>query len=200
MDGHAGDAWTLAEGPGTYGAPVVSPDGTLVAYTQTAIDADGYYVPAAVYVRALAPNAEEVCVSGSIDRSVGSPVWTLDGSALLLAANDVNLVSMWKQPVDLTASTAPAAEKVALGNVSPSSVVPTADGGAVFIGKTADRPAELYVTSCVSGAEDPERLTNYNEFSATILELGEVGETPALFLPDIPLENERFPKTGSGQT
>ena len=161
--------WTLAAGPGTYGTPAVSPDGQFVAYTQTVLDEGGHYVPAAAYIRPLRPDGNEVCVSGSIDRSVGAPIWTLDGSALLLTGDDVNVVSLWQQPIGALEK----AEKIALGEVSPSSVVPTADGRVVFLGKTADRPAELYINELDENKE-PTQLTNYNEFSATKLELGEV--------------------------
>lgn len=163
------EGWTLAVGPGTYGTPAVSPDGKFVAYTQAVLDTEGQYVPAAAYIRPLVPDGDEICVSRSIDRSVGTPVWTLDSSALLLTGDDVNVVSLWQQPINASVP-----EKVALGGVSPSSVMPTADGSVVFIGKTADRPAELYITTPNDNQGHPMQLTHLNHFSATQLKLGKV--------------------------
>ena len=159
-------AWTLDPGPSAFGSLRVSPDGKSVAYSQVTSDAEGRYVPSAIYVRPLEPGAAAVCVSSGIDRSLTLVDWSLDGQSLLASADDGSTVSVWSVPLEGVAT------KLPLGGVQPTGIAPTADGGVVFVGKSVDRVAEIY--SLGAGDATPRRLTDHNAFTANQLLLGEV--------------------------
>jgi dipeptidyl aminopeptidase/acylaminoacyl peptidase len=139
---------------GSVGAPVYSPDGSLIAFSQPR-GAEPGFVPDGVFVVATDGGAPRD-VTASIDRDLGSPVWLTDGTGLLVRGADRTRRVLWLQSLDGTTG------RLDLGAVDPASTVGMSDHGrAAFIGREPDHPSELYVME--SPAWLPRRVTSFNE-------------------------------------
>ena len=132
------------------GNPVLSPDGTMVAYGSAR---DGKREnEETVYVAPVAGGAGRD-VAFALDRGIAGAAWMPDGKALLLSANDGTKVAYWVQPLD------GAAKRVAMGALCPSPGMNVGKDGAVaFTATDATRPAELFYMAKVGDA--PVQMTH----------------------------------------
>lgn len=130
--------------------PVLSPDGTRVAYLSPK---DGKRRnEAAVYV---APRAGGMGTdtTEALDRDIASAAWLPDGRSLLVTANDDTHFSYWVQSVG------GAAKKMELGSIAPFPTMTVGkDGGIAFTASDATHPAELFYMSHAGDA--PKQLTH----------------------------------------
>jgi dipeptidyl aminopeptidase/acylaminoacyl peptidase len=115
------------------GSPILSPDGTKVAY---AAGRDGNESNEATLYVAPVTGGRGVAAT-MLDRSVGGAAW-LPGGLLLFAATDHTKPLLWVQPSGGIAT------KVELGALNPAQMNVGKGGGVAFTATTAGGPAELY--------------------------------------------------------
>ena len=130
--------------------PVLSPDGTRVAYL---FPRDGKMRnETAVYIAPTSGGAGTDAAS-ALDRDIASAAWMPDGRSLLVAANDDTHVSYWVQPVG------GAAKKIELGKIVPTPTLTVGkSGGIAFTATDATHPTELFYMAHVGDA--PRQLTH----------------------------------------
>jgi dipeptidyl aminopeptidase/acylaminoacyl peptidase len=129
--------------------PVLSPDGTQVAYGFARRGKPENET--SVFVAPLAGGAGMDAASG-LDRAIAGVAWLPDGKSLVVVGNDGTRSSMWVQPVGGKAT------RLELGGLNPAAGINVGQGGGVaFTATTADRPAELYYMAKAGDA--PVQLT-----------------------------------------
>jgi dipeptidyl aminopeptidase/acylaminoacyl peptidase len=140
----------LTTGTTTEGGPVLSPDGTQVAYE---FSREGKREnESTIYVASVSGGAGRD-VAAALDRGISGAAWMPDGKALLVAANDGTKVAYWVQPLD------GAAKRVAMGSLCPSPGMNVGKDGAVALTATdATHPAELFYMARVGDA--PVQMTH----------------------------------------
>lgn len=148
--------------------PVVSPDGTKVAYWFPK-DGESKNVNH-IFVTSIS-GGEGSSVTKSLDRHILRAIWTPDSKALLIAAAEGISVGIWMQPLDGSAP-----KKLDTGNLVASGgfgldATISGDGRIALVASSSSRPAELYYYA--SASAKPERLTSFNDHIAA-LELGKV--------------------------
>jgi len=130
--------------------PVLSPDGTRVAYLfprdgKTRNETSAYVAPTT--------GGAGVDAAYTIDRDIASAAWMPDGKSLLLAANDDTCLSYWVQPVG------GAAKKIQLGSIVPLPTLTVGKGGGIaFTATDATHPAELFYMA--HSGDAPRQLTH----------------------------------------
>ena len=130
--------------------PLLSPDGTKVAYSYPL---DGKPHNDDEVMIAPVAGGGGVNVTQGLDRNVTWKAWMPDSRSLLVAADDATNVGYWVQPEG------GAAKRVKLGEISPKPDLFVGKKGEVaFTASTADHAAELYYMSSVDA--DPVKLTN----------------------------------------
>jgi dipeptidyl aminopeptidase/acylaminoacyl peptidase len=146
------------------GYPVLSPDGQTIAYWRNK-DAKPWQEQD-IWLAPFAGGPGHD-ISAALDRNVFGTWWTDGGKSLLVGANDLTSVALWKLPLEgagPTAQPAPA-QRIDLGGIMPASTFwVDADIGRhdeiAFIGQTATDPYELYLLSDLHAK--PLALTNVN--------------------------------------
>jgi len=136
--------------------PVFSPDGKSIAY-QFQLNNVGY--GSDVYFTSINGGAEKN-LTATIDRCFFRAEWSADSKAVLVAANDLNTVSLWMQPLNGTA------KKVNLNNLC---IVGSywyqfnigKNNSIALIASSAQSPQELYYLT--NAESSPKKLTNFNE-------------------------------------
>jgi dipeptidyl aminopeptidase/acylaminoacyl peptidase len=130
--------------------PVLSPDGTRVAYLSPR--GGKRRNETAVYVASMA-GGMGTDATEALDREIASAAWLPDGRSLLVAANDDTHFSYWVQPVD------GAAKKIEFGSIVPTPTMTVGkEGGIAFTATDATHPAELFYTARMGDA--PKQLTH----------------------------------------
>jgi dipeptidyl aminopeptidase/acylaminoacyl peptidase len=137
--------------------PVVSPDGSKIAYWYPR---DGDPVNTNSVWVAPASGGDGTEVTHALDRNIVRALWMPDGQSLLVAAHDATMAAMWIQPLNGSA------KRIDTGDICPSegywldaSVGP---GGAIaFVGSQTKHPSELWYLS--SPDAKPKQLTTYND-------------------------------------
>jgi len=130
--------------------PVMSPDGTQVAYGFPRGGKPENETSA--FVAPLAGGTGMDAASG-LDRDITGLAWLPDGKSLLLAGNDGTRTAMWVQPVGGKAT------RLELGGINPAAGINVGrDGGVAFTATTAGRPAELYYMA--KTGDTPVQLTH----------------------------------------
>jgi dipeptidyl aminopeptidase/acylaminoacyl peptidase len=148
--------------------PVVSPDGTKVAYWFPK-DGESRNVNH-IFVAPLS-GGEGASVTKSLDRHILRALWSPDSKALLIAAAEGTTVGMWMQPVDGSPpKRLDAGNLVASGGFGLDASL-SRDGRIALVASSASRPAELFYFASANAR--PERLTSFNDHIAA-LELGKV--------------------------
>jgi len=138
-------------------APLLSPDGALVAYT---LPRDGD--PANLDEVRVAPasGGEGRAVTRALDRHVTEFAWLGDGRAVVVLGTDGTRSALWVQPLE------GAARRVGLGDVAEVSGISVDRHGAIaLVGTEAARPPEIYYLSTSAAA--PRRLTDFHREIAT---------------------------------
>jgi len=130
--------------------PVLSPDGTQVAYSYPR---DGK--PRNTEEAFVAPltGGKGVDVSRALDRNLGWICWAADSRSLILVANEETHVGCWLQPIGGTARSLDLGKLVPKGDFFVGST-----GGMVFTATTEDHASELYYMSSADSA--PVQLTH----------------------------------------
>jgi dipeptidyl aminopeptidase/acylaminoacyl peptidase len=150
VDAATGATRPLTKSTVPEGNPILSSDGTQVAYASSRDGKRGN--EETVYVAPVAGGAGRD-VAFALDRGIAGVSWMPDGKALLLSANDGTRVAYWVQPLD------GAAKRVAMGSVSPSPAMNVGKDGAVALTATdATHPAELFYIAHVGDA--PVQMTH----------------------------------------
>ena len=130
--------------------PVLSPDGTRVAYSyprdgKRRHDEEAFIAPLA--------GGKGVDASYALDRNIGWKAWMPDSQSLLLAAADGTNVGYWHQPIKGTA------KRLNLGPLSPKPDLSTGSkGDLAFTASVADHASDLYWMPSLDAA--PVKLTN----------------------------------------
>lgn len=156
LDIASGRMRALTGGDHSENQPVLSPDGSRIAYWHPR-DGDSGNLNE-IHIAPTAGGAGK-SITRAIDRNIARSIWMPDGKSVLVGANDGTRVSLWVQPLDGPA------RKLDLGTLTPSSsfwvdVAVGKDGAIAFTATDPMRPAELYYMS--SPSTSPKRLTNFN--------------------------------------
>lgn len=161
-DGGSAPTNLTADNKATDSQPVVSPDGTRLAWF--AMRRPGYEADRQVLmVRDLA-SGKTIPLTDRWDRSVGSIAWAPDSRSLLVTAEDIQENPLWR----VDARTGQVTRLTQTGNVS--AVVPTKDGAIVAI-NSLTAPDDFYR---ISGNGAPQRLTSVNAARLAGIDMPEV--------------------------
>jgi dipeptidyl aminopeptidase/acylaminoacyl peptidase len=150
VDVATGAVRALTKSAVTEGNPVLSPDGTVVAYGSSRDGKRGN--EETVFVAPMTGGAGRDVAAG-LDRGISGSAWMPDGKALLVSANDGTTVGYWVQPLDGPA------KRVAMGPLCPSPAMNVGKDGAVALTATdATHPPELFYMARVGDA--PVQMTH----------------------------------------
>ena len=150
VDVATGAVRALTKSAVTEGNPVLSPDGTMVAYGSSRDGKRGN--EETVFVAPVTGGAGRDVAAG-LDRGIGGSAWMPDGKALLVSANDGTTVGYWVQPLDGPA------KRVTMGALCPSQGMNVGKDGAVALTATdATHPPELFYTARVG--DPPVQMTH----------------------------------------
>ncbi len=169
-----GQLTTLTDRQGPDASPVVSPDGTTIAYLGFDDQYLGYQVRK-LYVM-NADGSSPRLLSGGLDRDVSNPQWAQDGSGLFFQYDDegntkVAFISLQGKVTDLARNVG----GLSLGRPYSGGVFSVADNGTfAFTHSTPDHPADLATGN--KNGEPVERLTRLNDDLFSYKQLGEVEE------------------------
>jgi len=149
--------------------PVPSPDGKHVAYLypRDGVERNNQDVFVVDGMKGDGSN-----VTRSLDRNFYRALWTPDGKAIVIGANEAATAGLWVQPI------AGPAKRLELGNVTPTAVFwldanVGPRGQIAFSGTEPRHPAEIYFLD--SPGSKLRRLTNFNaEFDSLGLGKSEV--------------------------
>jgi dipeptidyl aminopeptidase/acylaminoacyl peptidase len=129
--------------------PVLSPDGTRVAYSSAR---DGKpHNESAVYVAPVS-GGKGTDVGYALDRNVSGPAWMPDGQSLLLAGPDGTHSVMWAQPLSGKA------KQVDLGGLNVAAMNAGKNGDVVFTATDTKHAPELFYMAHPGDA--PVQLTH----------------------------------------
>ena len=115
--------------------PVLSPDGTLVAYSSPRDGSRGNQV--SVFVARVSGGSGKDAVY-ALDRNIGAAEWMPDGRALLVDGNDGTSAALWLQPLSGLA------KRVNVGPRNVSAFTVGKDGAVAFTATDATHPSELF--------------------------------------------------------
>ncbi|HTX76906.1 MAG TPA: S9 family peptidase [Terracidiphilus sp.] len=137
--------------------PVVSPDGTHVAYVYPR-DGEEHNYGDIYVINGLRGESEDV--TRAVDRNFFRAIWMPDSKTILTGANDAATAGMWLQPMDASKAT-----RLDLGDVTPSTgfwldANVGKQGQIAFAGTEPHRPTEIYLIDA-PGAK-PRRLTAFH--------------------------------------
>jgi dipeptidyl aminopeptidase/acylaminoacyl peptidase len=158
MDVASGHSRPLTGATRLESIPVLSPDGSQVAYLK---NRDGKsWNEAEVFVTTTTTGGEGKDITRTLDRNIVREIWMPDGKSLLVAANDATASAFWLQPND-----GGAAERLQTGNISPAEPFwlegsVSAKGEIAFTGSSPIDPNELYLMDSAHGK--PQPLTQLN--------------------------------------
>ncbi len=159
---------SLTDRRGPDAGPVASPDGSRIAYTGFDDRYQGYQ-RTLLYVMDH-DGGEARAISGSLDRSVSSPVWTADGRNLLFAYDSEGTTRIGR-----IAATGGAVTEVAAGLGNGTSAYSggafslSRNGRYAYAGSATDRPSDIVVGSLDAS---PRTITRIN---ADLLEQRSLG-------------------------
>ena len=150
VDVATGKTTSITTSAVTESNPMLSPDGTKIAYE---FPRDGkLHNQGSLYVVPVA-GGTPVDVAYGLDRDISGAAWMPDGQGLVVAANDETNVRMWMLPVGGKA------KLLDLKGLTPSPALGISrNGGLAFTATTAEHPAELYYAAHVG--DEPAQLTH----------------------------------------
>lgn len=140
--------------------PLVSPDGTNVAYWYP-VEGKAWYETEirVIAVPGKGTGDRDRSETTDIDRNIERVLWTSDSKSLLVGANDGTTVGLWRKPLGGPA------RRIELGNLTPSTsywvdVNLGSKDQLALTGTTPDRGTELYYLPTLDSS--PVRLTDFN--------------------------------------
>jgi dipeptidyl aminopeptidase/acylaminoacyl peptidase len=150
VDVATGTVRALTKSAGTEGNPVLSPDGTMVAYGSSRDGRRGNEETVFVAPVTGGPGRD---VAAGLDRGISGSAWMPDGKELLVSANDGTTVGYWVQPLEGQA------KRVAMGSLCPFPGMNVGKDGAIALTATdATHPPELFYMARVGDA--PVQMTH----------------------------------------
>ena len=157
LDVATGHYKPLTGDPTLESIPVLSPDGTQVAYLRNR-DAKSFNELEVRLTSASGGPGRDL--TRTLDRNIVRAIWMPDGKNLLLAGNDAVTSALWLQPI-----AGGPAQRLQTGTVNPhepfwldGSV--SSHGEIAFTGSLPNNPGELFFMDAAHGA--PVQLTNLN--------------------------------------
>jgi dipeptidyl aminopeptidase/acylaminoacyl peptidase len=140
--------------------PLISPDGANAAYWYP-LDGKAWNNNE-IHVVPIAGNgtgAGDRSETTAIDRNIERVLWTSDGKALLVGANDGTTVGLWLKPLEGPA------KRISLGNLTPANpywvdINLGSKDQLALTGTTPDHASELYYLPALDSA--PIRLSDFN--------------------------------------
>jgi dipeptidyl aminopeptidase/acylaminoacyl peptidase len=157
LDVATGHYKPLTGAPTLESAPVISPDGSQIAYLRSQ---DGKAWNENDVLLTLAAGGEGKDITRKLDRNVVRAMWMPDGKNLLVGGNDATTAALWLQPAD-----GGAAQRLQTGDVTP--IEPFwvdgsvgAHGEIAFTGNMPGEPDELFLIDAAHGM--PVQLTHLN--------------------------------------
>ncbi|HEX9729360.1 MAG TPA: S9 family peptidase [Gemmatimonadales bacterium] len=155
-----GSVTQLTDRKGPDGAPRVSPDGRMIAYTGFDDRVQGYQV-SALYVMHRDGTGSHI-VTGALDRDVENPRWRRDGRRIYFQYDDQGTTYVATVTLDGTVTrVADHVGGLSLGRPYSGGQYSLSDEGWVaYTHATTDHPADLAVARAGS---DPRRLTTLND-------------------------------------
>ena len=163
---------TKRQGPDS--SPVLSADGKKIAYTGYDDRYQGYQVTH-LYTMNRDGSSSKM-ITKSLDRSVGSPVWSGDGKGVYVSYND-------KGNGKVAYATVKGKVKVLASNLGGTSIgrpyssgsfTVTKDGDIAYTISRPDRPADIAIVNAKGGT--PKKITSLNDDLFGHKELAEVEE------------------------
>ena len=130
----------------------VSPDGRMVAHVASRGPELGYHVGTVIVTPVEGGPSRDL--TASLDWDVDGVRWLPDSRGVVVTAPDLARQRAWVQPLG------GAARRLEWGSVNAGELHLNAAGAAVFIGREANRPGELYHVASLDAA--PRRLTDLN--------------------------------------
>jgi len=169
----SGEIRPLTDRQGPDGSPVVSPDGTRIAYLGFDDREQGYQVTHLWVMDRDGSNPRRL--TGDLDRSVSDPVWARDGSGIYVRYADQGAGKVARVGLDGVVETlASGVDGLSLGRPYGGGDFSVSDGGRVaFTLAGPDHPADVAVTA---GGGSTRRLTRLNRDLLDAKEMGEVEE------------------------
>jgi dipeptidyl aminopeptidase/acylaminoacyl peptidase len=143
---------TLSDRRGFGSSVVVSPDGRLAAHVASRGPELGFHPGTAIVTPLDGGSSREV--TAGLDRDVGGLRWLPDSRGLVVAGPDLTRQRVWVQPLDGRA------RLLEWGSINAGEVHLNGAGAAVFVGREANWPGELYHVGNLDGT--PRRLTEFN--------------------------------------
>jgi len=184
LDVASGSVTALTDRNGPDAEPVVSPDGRLVAYTGFD-DKERGYENSRLYVMDR-DGGNRRPLTGSLDRSVDSPVWSADGRSIYVAYDDQGLRKVARVGLDGTVRTV--AEGLSGAGLdrpyTGGSFSVARDGSVATMIGSASRPADV---ALVRGGA-PRQLTRLNAELLDSKTLGNVRKIAVTAFDNLPID------------
>ena len=164
LDVAGGHDKPLTGNPSLESIPVLSPDGSEIAYLR---NQDGKaWTEQDVQLTSASGGGPGQDITRKLDRNIVRAMWMPDGKALLVGANDATTSAMWIQPAD-----GGAAQRIQTGDISPSEpfwldASVSSHGEIAFTGSRQSDPGELFFIDAQHGA--PVQLTHLNNEIASL--------------------------------
>ena len=157
VDVETGQIRPLTKREGGEAFPIVSPDGSRIAYW---FSRNGDSKNNTEIVVAPATGGEGTSATSMLDRHILVASWMPSGDALLVGAADGTSTGVWVQPLDGPARKIAFGDLVVSAGFGSLSVTMSRDGRMAFTASDGRRPNELYWRASQSAT--PERLTDFN--------------------------------------
>jgi dipeptidyl aminopeptidase/acylaminoacyl peptidase len=182
IDTLAARALTKRNGPDN--SPAVSPDGKLIAYTGFDDRYVGYQNQQLSVMNRDGSGAR--VLTASLDRSVGDPVWAVDGRSIYVSYDEHGSVRVAR--VGLDGSVRTVAEHLTAGAFdrpySGGTFSVARDGTVAFTSGTTQRPSDIWITRGGSARQ----LTHLNQASLGTKALGNVQTIAVTAFDKLPID------------
>lgn len=157
IDVASGQIHPFTNGTKLESIPVLSPDGTQLAYLRNH-DAKAWAEQDVMLSPATGGEGRDI--TRKLDRNIVRAIWMPDGKSLLVGGNDATTAGLWLQTVDGSAP-----QRLNLGEITPTEpfwVEASVDphGTIAFVGTTPGSPQELFLMNSAQSA--PVQLTHVN--------------------------------------
>ena len=158
LDVASGHYKALTGNSGLESIPVLSPDGSQVAYLR---NLEGKaWTEQDVLLTPTSGGSSGQDITRKLDRNIVRAIWMPDGKSMLVAGNDATTMALWIQPAD-----GGPAQRIQTGDATPAQAFwldgsISSHGEIAFAGSTPNDPGELFFMDAQHGA--PVQLTHLN--------------------------------------